>query len=476
MASITEWETYQLQHIHVLLQKASRILQEFKKKEDTLRSIESLPVLGTRLGATDGDEETINDWFRFRDLTYNLYSVLDYTYFLLRSHFANNGDPDHSEHLKSGFPYKRKGVKFSNNDNQDQRKKFVSEKLKFLFADKLGEGTHFWKDIGNIILSVQPMLFVGSDGLPVDEQGQPTDDDTPKIKTLDQTSCALLHYFRNYTTHRDLIHFLPEKSWIEINQTTREIKLVKEYQQREGFYYYVLEKGYWIHLPEDALGTKQDDRFLLEVLHQLFEFVKRITSKLLSSALFLTPRDVLENYFDGHLEVSYYKIAAKTQAVCVMTLYGGRKFTINSDPCEQPRDAEQHGCIQLFHNMINDDDKVLPKAPYTYLTPCPVHPFPHVTVSRQINYRVLMNAVKQILIPKKLQVIDTNDGPHTVDNKIYSTITLCVTDVDGNILLKLSSHKHEKVHKNKGDIKELEEAAVKEVMEECLLLGVIEYK
>ena len=472
MASITEWETHQLQHIHLLLQKASRTLQKFKKKEDTLRVIESLPVLGT----TDGDEEVINDWFRFRDFTYNLYSVLDYTYFLLRSHFANNGYPDHSEHSKSGFPYKRKGVKFSNSDNQDQRKKFLSEKLKFLFADKLGEGTHFWKDIGDIILSVQPMLCVGSDGLPVDELEQPTDDDAPKIKTLDQTSCALLHYFRNHTTHRDLIHFLPEKSWIEINQTTREIKLVKERQQREGFYYYTLEKGYWIHLPEDALGTKQDDRFLLEVLHQLLEFVKRITSKLLSSALFLPARYVLENHFDGHLEISYHRIATRMQAVCVMKLYGGGEFTVNSNTYEQPRDAEQYGCIQLFHNMIKDDHKVPPTPPYTYLTPYPVHPFPHVRVSRQRNFRVLMNVIKQILAPQKLQVIDTSDGPHFVDGKVYLTLTLCIADEDTNTLLKLSSCKQEKDYRNKDDIKKLEEAAVKEVMQECLLLGVIEYK
>ena len=74
--------------------------------------------------------------------------------FLLRNHFANKGIPDHSFKVSSkcGFPYKRNGVKSSKYDGQDQSEKFVKEKPKFLFADKIGEGTHFWKDIGDIIL------------------------------------------------------------------------------------------------------------------------------------------------------------------------------------------------------------------------------------------------------------------------------------------------------------------------------------
>ena len=251
MATLTAWENSQLQHIHLLLGQAVETLKEFEVKNEKLR-------LNAERYTVDEDGNT-KDWLKFRGFTYDLYSVLDYTYFLLRNHFANKGVPDHSFKVSSkcGFPYKRSGVKSSKHDGQDQSKKFVKEKLNFLFADKLGEGTHFWKDIGDIILSVQPKLLVGSDGSPVDDEEKPTNDDTPKITTLDQTSCALLHYFRNYATHRDLIHFLPEKSWVQINQTTREIKLVRECQQREGFYYYTLDKGYWLHLPEDALGTKK---------------------------------------------------------------------------------------------------------------------------------------------------------------------------------------------------------------------------
>ena len=42
-------------------------------------------------------------------------------------------------------------------------------------------------------------------------------------------------------------------------------------------------------------------------------------------------------------------------------------------------------------------------------------------------------------------------------------------------MLKLCSCVHEKVCKNKDKLKELKEAVVKEVMEESILLGIIEY-
>ena len=401
MANLTAWEKSQLQHVHLFLEQASETLKEFETKEENLRS------------NANGFEECTKDWLKFRGFTSDLYSVLDYTYFLLYSHFANKGVPDHSYKVasKCGFPYKRSGVKTSDS-NQDQSQKFVSEKLQFLFAGKLGEYTHFWKDIGEIILGVQPKLLVGSDGKSVDDEGQTG----PKISTLDQTSFAILHYFRNCSTHRDLIHFLPEKSCIEINQTTREIKLVKERQEREGFYNYTLDKGFWIHLPVDVIGTTRDDRLLLDVLHQLMEFVKRITSKLLSSALFLSPKYILEYHFDGHFDITKRNPVDGRQAVDVtMTLHNGRKFTVSSNPCKQLRDAEQDGCIQLFNSIVKE--KVLPASPYTHLTPYTVNPLPHVSVSRQANYRVLENAVKQILLSQEMQVTDIHDGPHCVDDK-----------------------------------------------------------
>ena len=466
MANLTAWEKFQLQHLHLLLEQASKTLKDFESKDESLHRNESYRE----------DEGNTEDWLKFRGFTSDLCSVLDYTYFLLYSHFTNKGVPDHSFKVasKCGFPYKRSGVKTSDSD-QDQSKKFVTEKLKFLFADKLGESTHFWKDIGDIILSVQPKLLVGSDGNPVDEMGQPTDNSNPIIITLDQTSFAILHYFRNCCTHRDLIHFLPEESWVEINQTTREIKLVKKRQEREGFYYYTLGEGYWIHLPEGVIGTVKDDRLFLEVLHQLFEFVKRITSKLLSSALLLSPRYILEHHFDGNLEVTNRDTVDRRKVVDIMMILRyGRKFTVTSNPYKELRDAEQDGCIQLLCNMVRE--KLLPTSPHTHLTPYHVYPFPCVSISQQANYRVLANVFKQILKPQKMVVTDTLDGPHCVDNeaKLYqASYKFRVVDTHTDkMVFELCSHVHEKVCNNNEELKQLKEAAVKEVMEESILLGI----
>ena len=463
------WEKSQLQHIHLLLEQASRTLKEFEAKDKNLRSKTE--------GYQDDGAGNTKDWLKFRGFTFDLYSVLDYTYFLLYSHFANNGVPDYSFKVasKCGFPYKRGGVKISDSINQDQRKKFISEKLKFLFADKLGECTHFWEHIGDIILSVQPKLLVGSDGKPVDDIGQPTDNDDPKLVKFEEVSFALLHYFRNCSTHRDLISFLPEKSWVEINQTTREIKLVKEHQEREGFYYYTLDKGYWIHIPEDVIGTMKDDRLLLEVLHQLLDFVKSITSRLLSSALLLPPKYILEHHFDGQLQVTNHNPVDGMQVVNVtITLHDGRKFTINSDRHKQLRDAEQDGCIKLIHNMAND--RVLPTSPYTYLTPRIVQPFPHVSLSlAQKNYRVLKNEFHQQMLLQEMQVNKTLDDPCCANDRSQrykTTFKLNVVDKGTNKnVLKLSSREHEEVGKDN-----VKEAAVKEVIEECISLGIIELK
>lgn len=472
MASLTEWEKCQLQHVHLLLQQASDTLKEFEKKNEDLRR-------NTEGYQDDGTDNT-KDWLKFRGFTFDLYSVLDYTYFLLRSHFATKGVPDHSFKVasKCGFPYKRSGVKISSCDNQDQRKKFITDKLQFMFDNKLGECTHFWEQIGEVILSVQPKLPVGNDGRPVDDEGQPTDNDDPKISTLDEVSFALLHHFRNYSTHRDLIHFLPEKSWVEINQTTREIQLVKKEQQdKEGYYYYTLDKGYWINLPEDVVAGKYRDRLLLDVLHQLLEFVKGITRKLLSIARLLLPKYILEHHYDGQLEITKLNPVDGMQVIeAAIMSKDGTRYTVKSDPRKQLREAEQDGRIKLLNELVKN--KVLPTPPYTHLIPCYVQPFPPVIVltkSTQKNYRGLKNEFKQQMSLLEFQVNETLNEPCCVNDRgqLYKTaFKLHIVKKDtGEKLLELQSREHQEVGKDN-----VKQAAVKEVIEECIMLGIIDLK
>ena len=256
---------------------------------------------------------------------------------------------------------------------------------------------------------------------------------------------------------------------------TREIKLVKEQQERKGFYNYTLNKGYCIHLPD--VRAKQDcDRILLEVLHQLLNFVKCFTSKLLSIALFLPPKYILEHHFDGQLQVTKLNPVDGMQVVKVtMTLQDGTEFTVTSVPHKQLRETEQDGYVQLIHSM--GENKVFPTPPHTHLTPCCIQPFPP-TVSLtlgQKNFCGLKNEFKQQMCGAELQVVEILDDPRCVDDKrqLYQGVfKLLVVKKDTNEkVLKLCSRDHEEVGKDK-----VKEAAVKEVMEECVLLGIIELK
>ena len=146
----------------------------------------------------------------------------------------------------------------------------------------MGKGSHFWKDIGNAILEVQPKLKVGSDGKPIGKDGDIID----KYK---EESFAILHYLRNQTTHQNLIPCKLEDMWLEINQDTREQRVVRMKENREGLFYQKLKKMYWIELPKSAVrqSVPDCDRLLLDILNQLVTFVKNTSEKLLSAALLL---------------------------------------------------------------------------------------------------------------------------------------------------------------------------------------------
>ena len=159
-----------------------------------------------------------------------------------------------------------------------------------LFGGKFEKESNFWKDIGSIILSVQPKL--------------PFDDARESADILAaQESFALLHYYRNCATHKSLVQFVSRKSWVEINQVTRETKLVNERCEKEGYFYRELDKaGYWIYLPATSAVIRDADqpRLLVEVLHQLIRFVKTTSSELLSSSLLLPQaKYILKNHTGG---------------------------------------------------------------------------------------------------------------------------------------------------------------------------------
>ena len=262
--SLTPAEKHSLESIITVLDKAAAVLENVEKQQES-----------------DGEEMSVS--IDLEHILVHLYNTLDFTYYLLYCHFANKGEFENTHNIVSqcGFPYKAKGVKVSES-SQDQTEKFKKEKLSFLFGGKLGKGSHFWKDIGNAILEVQPKLRVGSDGKPIGK-----DDDI--IDKYKEESFAILHDLRNQTTHRNLIPCKLEDTWLEINQDTREQRVVRTKENREGLFYQKLKKMYWIELPKSAVrqSVPDCDRLLLDVLNQLVTFVKNTSGKLLSAALLL---------------------------------------------------------------------------------------------------------------------------------------------------------------------------------------------
>ena len=216
----------------------------------------------------------------FRDFMSYLWSALDYTYDLMYYHFAKDGNrPNESykNEQRTNFIYVAQGVKTSYSAAQDQTKKFKKDARKLLSDNKL-EGTQFWSDIGDTLLMVQPTL-------PVDRAGNPTGNGRI-ISTEIQESFALLHLFRNYTTHSNLIKCKPEPLIVEINKTTGNYQYVRQ-EINPSAKHYFLKKTYWIELPLSGMRqfTQERDRLLVPFLEQLFTSVKCIINRLLFAAL-----------------------------------------------------------------------------------------------------------------------------------------------------------------------------------------------
>ena len=123
MASLTGWERDHLENVHLLLEQAK---QSYLYFEEMLRSDKK------------ADCSPQCDWLKFRGIVFDLYSVLDYVYYLLYCHFSNRGEPDLSrKSIYFGFPSRPYGVKTSDSPRYDQQEKFVKERLESLWGDKV---------------------------------------------------------------------------------------------------------------------------------------------------------------------------------------------------------------------------------------------------------------------------------------------------------------------------------------------------
>ena len=423
VAQHTEWEKKQLESIELFLKQAIQTIDYFVEKDKELRDAES-----------DEDGNRSADWLKFRGIVLDLYSVLDYVWYMLYCHFSNKGQPDLSEKgCELGFPYKKRGIKNSVKPEHDQTKKFIKEKLKMIWGDKIGEETHFWREIGETIVSVQPKLTVDSSGAPTGKA---------EVRPGVEESLALLHFYRNCAAHKDLITFMSKKSFVEINQTTREIQLVTEMKDdREGYFYKELDKGFWIQLPGSIPSSvREPNRLLVDVLKQLQNFVVGTVSRLLRSALLLpSAKSILEHHVDGcRLTMESQR---RQEANVTATMANG-STVVKTATNENHMYAEEKACVQIVKSLPQ-----LPNSPYSHFTSHYVCPLPQVQRLERMpgetyqellddwkqkleagNMEVVVEDYKQILVKSKLSRADIfklcSDGSNTDEDKEAAAETL----------------------------------------------------
>ena len=162
---------------------------------------------------------------------------------------------------------------------------------------QLAEGTHIWKEIGDIILGVQPKLKV-------DNRGDPVNGNKPTVDFGNEESFAMLHFYHNCCAHRDLVRFNRETRYMKINCRTSEMCIVEEREEQEGYTYKALTKGSYVMLPEVITRRKDSKgncRLLLVVLEQLMSFVTDISSKLIHASLLLpSATSILQSHVRGY--------------------------------------------------------------------------------------------------------------------------------------------------------------------------------
>jgi hypothetical protein len=444
VAQHTEWERKQLESIELFLKQAIQAIDYFTETNtESLRETES-----------DEDIDRSADWLKFRGIVLDLYSVLDYVWYLLYCHFSNGGEPDFSDKgCELGFPYKKRGIKCSTTPERDQTGKFVKEKLKMIWGDKIGEETHFWKEIGAVILNVQPKMIVGRSGAP--ETGKVV------IQPGDEESFALLHYYRNCAAHKDLIRFMLRNSVIEIDQSTRVTRLVTSTERRDDCFYMELDRpGFWIQLPS-LTSISEPSRLLVDVLTQLRKFVVSTASQLLRSALLLpSAKNILEHHIEG------MKLTPTSQNQHEVTITATMKDGTQIEKTatnESKVYAEEDACVKIMKSLPTG---VVPNSPYSCFTQSYyVSSLPQVQILERMPDGTcvkLLDDWKKKLEAGNVEVLLEYDKHFLVRSKLKPS---------GEVIFKLGSEMLDGPSADKA-----KETAADKLITEGLRLGLIEVK
>lgn len=301
----------------------------------------------------------------FKEMMSALYTVLDQCYYYLYCHFQNKGKPSfHNAALTIKTPVKQK-LKHSEDETRDSqqecrgnRRKFVNEQCSGIFGDRFKNG----EEIPNLrwfqdnLLTLQVITEVDEAGAvlqcpdgtpkcvrvkkityakeithafgpePNPNWFNPTGVTFEKLESVqdldgwsDTTIFNLLHFFRNFTTHRALITCPAKNGYL--NLETREFKAEGEEGAGDARPWIKVAKGAWILVPEISHlkdQNRQDPpRFhehrLLIVCSQILGFVKQQRSLLLKMADYDESPITVLWYLSGELK---FKRGSQEIGVC----------------------------------------------------------------------------------------------------------------------------------------------------------------
>lgn len=316
-----------------------------------------LDFLHHRLSETTDDEQKrieVRTTTLFKEMMSALYTVLDQYYYYLYCYFQNEGKLSfHKEAFNIKTPVKQT-LKYSQGIGQDtalrgQRNEFVNNQCIAIF------GSHCFKDgeINNLrkfqdnLLKLQIITEVdqGENVLHTCnpcEQGQQCPDKAPKLvcaqeithpsgheclkpDSFDPTAVTfkelksvensdswnettifnLLHFFRNFTTHRALIRCPAMNGYLNLD--TLEFKAERDKGAGDENLWKNIAKGAWILVPEIShlkdKARKDPPKFhwfpLLIVCSEIVSFVKRQRSLLLEMVGYREPPMAVERYQMG---------------------------------------------------------------------------------------------------------------------------------------------------------------------------------
>ena len=265
----------------------------------------------------------------FRDMVSYLYSVLDQIFYFLYCHFQNNGRVSFTNaafNINQPISFK---LKYSPNPGEDlnhpectfkkKRNDWVEEQCRKIFGDQYYQNDNLNSRLAIIrnfqkdLLSIQAIKEVDKAGNElsanggvklvsackiehqelqarpdhlgeVDHSFNPTTEDfqtLPSVENIDSWNFALifnlLHFFRNFTTHRTLIVCQTKPGYL--NQQTFDFKPIEDGQesQLDAAEWKYIAKGSWIKVPELS-HLRQNNRNAPVTFH--WHRLLRVSSKL----------------------------------------------------------------------------------------------------------------------------------------------------------------------------------------------------